>query len=78
MIFSDSLSPGHSSNLVIAPTFDAFIQEEWEEVERDRLFFKANPTLDLLHRYQMSRDTSVAVQSCFHTEFWQQFAGNIN
>ncbi|KAK3893344.1 hypothetical protein Pcinc_002898 [Petrolisthes cinctipes] len=59
-------------------TLDACIQEAKEEAERDGLLFQANPTPDLLHHYQMSRDALVALQECAHTESWQRFTDSIN
>ena len=44
--------------------------------------FQANPTPDLLHRYQTSRDALVALQECVQecgfTMYWQRFTNNIN
>ena len=45
-------------------TLDTRIQEAREETERDGSLFQANPTPDLLHRYQTSRDVLVALQEC--------------
>ena len=47
---------------------DAHIQEAKEKAEHDGMLFQANPTPELLHRYQISRDDLIALQECAHTD----------
>lgn len=57
---------------------DKHIQEAKEKTERDSLVFQANPTPELRHRYQTSRDAFVALQECAGTQSWQRFTDSIN
>ena len=57
---------------------DAHIQEAKEKAEHDGMLFQANPTPELLHRYQTSRDDLIALQECAHTASWQRFTDSIN
>ncbi|MPC18493.1 hypothetical protein E2C01_011378 [Portunus trituberculatus] len=52
---------------------DEHIQRAKEKAELDGLVFQANPTLEMLHRYQTSRDAFVALQECAGTKAWQRF-----
>ena len=58
-------------------TLDACIQEAREKAERDGSLFQANPTPDLLHHYQRSRDALVALQESALTKSWQRFTYSI-
>ena len=59
-------------------SLDARLQDARDEAERVGLLFQADPSPELLHHYQRSRDDLTALLECVSTDSWQQFTDSIN
>ena len=59
-------------------TLDARLQDARDEAERAGLLFQADPSPELLRRYQRLRDDLTALLDCVSTDSWQRFTDSIN